>query len=79
MIALTIHVALGETKINNVDEVAGRLGRSDKEIIGLDITMDNSLGVDLLEMFHELNCNQKNRLHVKLAFTVLEKIFQRRP
>ena len=79
MIALTIHVALGETKINNVDEVAGRLGRSDKEVIGLDITMDNSLGVDLLEMFHKLNCNQKDRLHVELAFAVLEKIFQRRP
>ena len=41
--------------------------------------MDDSLGVDLLEMFHELNSNQKNRLHVELAFAVLEKIFEGRP
>ena len=26
MISLTIHVALGETKVNDVHEVAGRLG-----------------------------------------------------
>ena len=52
VIALTIHVTLGETKINDIDKVAGRLSRSDKEIVGLDITMDNSLGMDLLEMFH---------------------------
>lgn len=79
MISLTIHVALGKTKVNDVDEVTGGLGRSDEEVIRLHITMDNSLGVDLLEMFHELNSNQKNRLHVELAFAVLEKIFEGRP
>ena len=79
MISLTIHVALSKTKVNDVDEVACGLCRSDKEVIRFHITMDDSLGVDLLEMFHELNSNQKNRLHVELAFAVLEKIFQRRP
>ena len=52
MIALTIHVTLSETKINNVDSVARRLSRSDKEVIRLYIAMNNSLGVDLLEMVH---------------------------
>ena len=52
MIALTIHVTLSETKINNVDSVARRLSSSDKEVIRLYIAMNNSLGVDLLEMFH---------------------------
>ena len=52
MITLTIHVTLGETKINNVDSIACRLSCSDKEVIGLDIAMNNSLGVDLLEMVH---------------------------
>ena len=52
MIALTIHVTLSETKINNVDTVARRLSSSDKEVIRLYIAMNNSLGVDLLEMLH---------------------------
>ena len=52
MIALTIHVTLSETKINNVDSVARRLSSSDKEVIRLYITMNNSLGVDLVEMVH---------------------------
>ena len=79
MVTLTIHVALGKTKVNDVDEVAGGFCRSDEEVIRLHITMNDSLGVDLLEMFHELNSNQKNRLHVELAFAVLEKIFEGRP
>ena len=52
MITLTIHVTLSETKINNVDSVASRFSSSDKEVIRLDITVNNSLGMDLLEMFH---------------------------
>ena len=52
MIALTIHVTLSETKINNVETVARRLSSSDKEVIRLYIAMNNSLGVDLLEMLH---------------------------
>ena len=55
MITLTIHVTLSETKINNVDSVASRFSSSDKEVIRLDITMDDPLSMNFLEVLHKLN------------------------
>ena len=46
--SLRIFVAFGEAKINDVNVVLGAFGASDKEIVGLDIAMDNSLFVHLL-------------------------------
>ena len=76
MVALTVHVALGEPKVDDVDEIAGGLSRADEEVIGLDVTVDDSLGVNLLEVLHELDGDQEHGLDVKLAFAVLEQIFE---
>ena len=67
MVTLTIHVALGKTKVNDVDEVAGGFCRSDEEVIRLHITMDDSLGVDLLEVVHELDGHEQHGLDIELA------------
>ena len=74
MVTLTIHIALSETKVNDVDEVACGLSWTDEEVIGLNVTMDDSLGVNLLEVLHELDGYEKHGLDVKLAFAVLEQV-----
>jgi hypothetical protein len=46
---LTIHVALGQTEINDVDVVAGRVVASNKEIVWLDVSVDYALLMDHLD------------------------------
>ena len=48
MLSLRVLVALGKTKINDVDIVLGRLVAADHEVIGLDVTMDDPLLVHFL-------------------------------
>ena len=57
MLTLTIHVTFGKTEINNVYCVTIRFSATNEEVIWLDITMNNSLSMDLLEMLHKLDCN----------------------
>ena len=67
MFTRAILVAFGKTKVNNVDVVTGRFSSANQEIIRLDISMDNSLGMNLLEMFHQLNGYQEHGFDVQLT------------
>ena len=62
VLAIAVLVALCETEINNVDVVTGRIRTTDKEVIRLDITMDNALLVDLLNAADELDGDHQHGL-----------------
>ena len=48
MLSLRVLVALGKTKINDLDVVLGCFVAADHEVIGLDVTMDDPLLVHFL-------------------------------
>ena len=52
-VRLGIAVLLGETKINHVDLVAA-LTNAHEKVVGLNVTMDKRLGVDVLDAGDEL-------------------------
>ena len=60
-------VALGETKVDDIDLVAGRLSCANQEIVRFDVAMDDSLGVNLLEVVHELDGHEQHGLDIELA------------
>ena len=62
VLSFTVFVAFGKTKINDVDVVTSSVCASNEEIIWLDITMDDSLLVNLLNAADELHCNHQNSL-----------------
>ena len=71
-----ILVALGKTEVDNIDLVTSRLSSANQEVVRLHITMDNSLGVDLLEMVHELDGDEEDSLDIELALAGLEQVFE---
>lgn len=54
VLALRVFKALGKPEINDVDLVFGLVRSSDEEVVWLDIAVDNSLLVHLLDA-HQLN------------------------
>ena len=54
-------VALGQSKINNVDCVFGSVCPSDQKIVRFDVPMDNSLLMDTLDSLDHLNGDVKSR------------------
>lgn len=66
---------LGRAKINNVDDVALGTG-SHKEILGLDIAMEQVLGVDVLESRKELVGDQEDSPERKGPVAVVEQVLK---
>lgn len=64
MFALAILVALGKTEINDVHGITSMFSGTDKEVIWLDVTMNDSFVVDLCHMTYKLNCNHKHCLEI---------------
>ena len=58
MLTLAVFVAFGEAEIDNIDVVTRGLGASDQEIIRLDVTVDYSLFMHLLNSLNQLDANQ---------------------
>jgi hypothetical protein len=73
---LGITVLLGETEIDNVDLVA-TLADAHEEVVRLDITVDEGLGMDVLDAGDELIGEQEDGLQRELAVAEVEEIFQR--
>lgn len=74
-VGLGITVLLGETEVDNVDLVA-TLADAHEEVIRLDITVDEGLGVDVLDAGYELIGKQEDGLQRELAVAEVEEIFQ---
>ena len=74
-VGLGVTVFLGQTEINNIDLVA-TLSDTHEEVVGLDITVDEGLGVDVLDAGDELIGKEKNGLQGELAVAEVEEILQ---
>jgi hypothetical protein len=75
--SLGVTVFLCETKIDDVDLVS-TLANAHQEVIGLDITVDEGLGVDVFDTGNELIGKKKYSLKRELAVAEVEKILQTR-
>lgn len=74
-VGLWVAVLLGQTEIDNVDLVS-TLSNAHEEVVGLDITVNEALGVDVLDAGDELVGQQKNGLQREFTVAEVEKIFQ---
>lgn len=74
-VRLGVTVLLGETKVDNIDLVA-TLADTHEEVVGLDVTVDEGLGVDVLDAGDELICQQEDGLERELAVAEVEQILQ---
>lgn len=74
-VSLGVSVLLGQTKVNDVDLVA-TLANAHEEVVGLDITVDEGLGVDVLDSGDKLVGEQQNGLQRELAVAEVKEILQ---
>lgn len=76
-VSLRVAVLLGQTEIDHVDLVAA-LADAHEEIVRLDITVDEGLGVDVFDAGDELVGEEQDSLQRELAVAEVEEIFQTR-
>lgn len=74
-VRLRITVLLGQAEINDVDLIAA-LADAHEEVIGLNVAVNERLGVDVLDTRDELVGQQKDRLQRELAVAEVEEILQ---
>lgn len=74
-VSLGITVLLGQTEIDHVDLVA-TLADTHEEVVRLDVTVDEGLGVDVLDAGDELISEEQDRLQRKLAVAEVEEILE---
>jgi len=76
-VSLGIAVLLGQTKVDDIDLVAA-LANAHKEVVGLDIAVDEGLGVDVLDAGDELVGKEQDSLQGELAVAEVEEVLKRR-
>lgn len=76
-VSLGITVLLGQTKVDDIDLVAA-LTNAHEEVVGLDVTVDERLGVDVLNAGDELVGEEEHSLQGELAVAEVEEILEGR-
>ena len=76
-VRLGVAVLLGKTEINHVDLVSS-LSDTHEEVVGLDITVDERLGVNVLDTRDQLVGQEQDRLEGELSVAEVEQILQAR-
>ena len=74
-VRLRVPILLGQTKVDNVDLIPS-LANAHQEVVGLDITMDEGLGVDVFDAGDELVGEQQHGLEGELAVAEVEEVFE---
>lgn len=74
-VRLRVTILLRQTKVNDVNLVAA-FANSHQEVVGLDITMDKGLGVNVLDARNKLIGQKENSLQGELPVAEVEQIFQ---
>lgn len=74
-VSLGVSVLLGQTEIDNVDLVA-TLANAHEEVVGLDISVNEGLGMDVLDSGDELVGKKENGLEGELSVAEVEEILQ---
>merc|ERR1712048_508292 len=72
VLTFRVLVALGETKIDNVDVVFRVFTATYKEVVWLDIAVNNALLVHFLNAMNHLDSDLQTSLEIKLASALLE-------
>jgi hypothetical protein len=76
-VRLRVAVLLGQSKIDHVDLVAA-LANTHEKVVRLDVTVDERLGMDVLDAGDELVGEQENRLEREFAVAEVEQVLQAR-
>ena len=74
-VGLGVTVLLGETKVDDVDLIAA-FANAHQEVVGLDITMNEGLGVDVLDARDELVGQEQDGLERELPVAEVEEVLQ---
>jgi hypothetical protein len=74
-VRLGVPVLLGQPEIDHVDLVAA-LSYPHKKVVGLDVAVDEGLGVDVLDSRDELIGEQQHGLEGELAVAEVEEVFE---
>lgn len=82
MTGIGLHLGItefcGETQIRHINLIS-MLPHTQQEVLRLDVTMDDALGMDVFETVKELIGEHQHGLEREFAAAVVEKIFQTRP
>lgn len=76
VLALRVLITLGETKINDVNIIFCNLCAADEEVVRLDVSMDNSFVVDLLDSLDHLLGDEAAGFQIEFSFALHEQIFE---
>lgn len=74
-VGLGVPVLLGETKVDHVDLVAS-LADTHEEVVGLDVTVDEALSVNVLDAADQLVGEQEDGLEGEFAVAEVEEILE---
>jgi hypothetical protein len=74
-VGLGVAVLFGKTEVDDVDLVS-TLANTHQEIVGLDITVNEGLGMDVLDARNQLVSKKEDCLQRKLSVAEVEKILQ---
>lgn len=81
MTGIGLHLGItefcGETQIRHINLIS-MLPHTQQEVLRLDVTMDDALGMDVFETVKELIGENQHGLEREFAAAVVEKIFQTR-
>lgn len=72
---LWVTVLFGQTEINDIDLVAS-FPNTHQEVVGLDISVNEALGVDIFDTRDELIGEQEDSFQGELAVAEVEKVLQ---
>jgi hypothetical protein len=76
-VSLRVTVLLRKTKVNDVDLVTA-LANAHEEVVGLDVTVDEGLGVNVLDAGNKLIGEKQHCLQGELAVAEVEEVFEGR-
>ena len=69
-------VALGETKVDDVNCALGLVSAANQKVIWLDVSVDDSLLVDHLDPLDHLHGDVENSADVELSSALLEEVLE---
>ena len=79
MVPIVAHVALGQTKVDDIDLILVTLVGSNQKVVWLDVSVQETVLVDLLDSADHLESDQAGGLQVELALGLLKQVLQARP
>ena len=57
MLSLAVFIALCKAEVNDVDAVSRGLGTANQKVVGLDVTMNDSLLMHFFDSLNQLDSN----------------------